>query len=38
MMILWANIFVDVPPSFALGMEPTEADIMTVCRAQWWRL
>lgn len=27
-MILWANIFADVPPSIALGVEPAETDIM----------
>jgi len=28
MMILWANIFVDVPPSLSLGVDPVEEDIM----------
>ncbi|KAI8069379.1 hypothetical protein BC940DRAFT_25452 [Gongronella butleri] len=28
MMILWANIISDVPPSMAIGVEPKEADLM----------
>jgi Ca2+-transporting ATPase len=29
MMILWANIFADVPPSLSLGIEPPEDNVMT---------
>lgn len=28
MMILWANIFADIPPSLSLGVEQAEADVM----------
>jgi len=28
-MILWANVVVDVPPSLSIGMEPPERSIMT---------
>ncbi|KAI8099458.1 uncharacterized protein BX664DRAFT_363403 [Halteromyces radiatus] len=28
MMILWANIISDIPPSMAIGVEPKEADLM----------